>query len=306
MGRVDARPGGRGDHPGRPARHDGSLGQMSHAGPDVLVIGSGIGGATLARRLTERGFRVLMLERGPYLPREPDNWSLDAVFRRKKYTARETWLGRDGRPFRPAIYYCVGGSSKFYGCNLLRFRERDFGELEHIDGVSPAWPISYADLALYYDEAERAYRVHGQAGADPTEPPRTGPYPFGPVASEPAVERLMDALRARGARPFPQPAAIDLPPAGPCIRCGTCDGYPCQVAAKNEAETCGVAPALGTGRLDLRTRAHARRLILAPDGRRVTGVEVESGGSVEVMTAPLVVVVACGAVNSAPPPSDPS
>ena len=266
--------------------------------PDVLVVGSGIGGATLARRLTERGAHVLMLERGPHLPREADNWSLDAVFRQKKYTAQETWLGRDGRPFPPAIYYFVGGSSKFYGCNLIRFRERDFEAVEHMEGVSPAWPISYGDLSPYYDDAERMYRVHGQTGADPTDPPRSGDYPFEPVRSEPPVERLMEALRRRGVRPFPQPASIELPPGGHCIRCDTCDGYPCKIAAKNEAETCGVEPALRTGRLELRTETYARRLLLAPDGRRVTGVEVESGGSVETVTAPII-VVACSAVNSA-------
>ena len=266
--------------------------------PDVLVIGSGIGGATLARRLTEQGAHVLMLERGPFLPREADNWSLDAVFRQKKYTTTETWLGRNGRPFRPAIYYYVGGSSKFYGCNLLRFRERDFDDVEHLDGVSPAWPITYKDLSPYYDTAEAMYRLHGQAGADPTDPPRLHPFPFEPVVSEPPVGRLVDALRRRGVNPFPQPAAIELPPDGHCIRCNTCDGYPCKIGAKNEAETCGVEPALRTGRLELRTETYARRLILAADGRRVTGVEVESGGTVETLTAP-VIVVACSAVNSA-------
>ena len=266
--------------------------------PDVLIIGSGIGGATLGRRLAKRGAHVMVLERGPFLPREPDNWSFDAVFKQKKYTAREVWLDRTDKPFRPAIYYFVGGCSKFYGCNTLRMSERDFDDVQHLDGVSPAWPIRYADLEPYYTEAERLYWVHGQARAHPTEPPRTAPYAYPPVVNDEPVEQLMSVLRRNGMRPFPQPVAIALPSAGHCIRCKTCDGYPCRVAAKGEAETCGVKPALATGRLELRVDTLARRLLLSPGGKRVDGVEVERDGEVETLSAP-VVVVAGSAVNSA-------
>jgi choline dehydrogenase-like flavoprotein len=92
-----------------------------------------------------------MLERGGYLPQEPENWDVKAVFVDEKYVPQETWLDKEGAAFRPGTYYYVGGSSKMYGAAMLRLRERDFEDLEHAAGISPAWPISYRDLAPYYD-----------------------------------------------------------------------------------------------------------------------------------------------------------
>src|SRR5215475_1974760 len=144
---------------------------------DLIIIGTGAGGGTLARALAPTGKRILLLERGEYLPREKENWSSQAVIGDARYKAHETWLDKDGAEFHPGIHYWVGGNTKMYGAALIRFRERDFGEIRHYGGVSPAWPIAYSDLEPFYTAAERMYRVHGLRGADPTEPPSSAPYP---------------------------------------------------------------------------------------------------------------------------------
>ncbi len=265
---------------------------------DVVIVGSGIGGGLVARNLAENGVSVLMLERGDVLPREPDNWSVQAVFNDKKYTAHDTWYDKEAKPFRPAIYYYVGGSSKFYGASMVRLRERDFTALEHEGGVSPAWPVSYRDMMPYYDRAEHIFGVRGIQGSDPTDPPRDTAFPWPPIGDEPAVASMARRLAAQGLHPAPLPQSIFRPPQGGCIRCGTCDGFPCQVDAKGDAEICGVRPAMATGRVELVTRALARRLLLSPDGKRVERVEYERDGVVEQASAG-VFVVACSAVNSA-------
>ena len=266
--------------------------------PDVLVIGSGIGGGTLANRLVQRGLHVTLLERGTYLPQEPENWSVGEVFGNQRYVPEETWLDKNGTAFRPGTYYYVGGSSKMFGASMLRFREQDFAELEHEDGISPAWPITYSDLASYYALAEQLYLVHGAAGADPTEPPGVPPYPFSALPHEPVIEQVASALRACGVQPFPIPLAIQRDPDGSCIRCGTCDGFPCKLHAKTDAETAAVTPALATGRLKLITQAQVERLQLSSDGKQVEAVEYQCGGAPCKISAP-VVVLAAGAVNSA-------
>ena len=264
---------------------------------DVIVVGSGVGGSIAARRLAERGARVLIVERGDFVPREPDNWSVDAVFFQKKYKAKETWIDRRGNSFDPGMYYNVGGSTKFYGGAMFRLRERDFHALEHKGGLSPEWPYRYADIAPYYDEAERIFRVHGDDRLDKTSPRGDAPFPFAPVPSEPVVEKMAEAFRRQGLSPSSLPLAVNSGTAGTCILCRTCDGFPCKIAQKNDAETCGVEPALATGRVDLMTRAFARRLLVTPDGKRITAVEVDHAGEVRRLSAPLF-VVACNAVNS--------
>jgi choline dehydrogenase-like flavoprotein len=266
--------------------------------PDVVIIGSGIGGGTLANRLVQHGLSVTILERGGYLLQEPDNWDVNAVFSRKKYVPHETWLDKEGRKFRPGTYYYVGGSSKLYGAAMLRLRERDFEELEHAEGVSPAWPITYRQLAPYYDLAERLYLVHGEAGVDPSEPPRIPLYPYPALVHEPAIERVAAALKHQGLKPFPLPLAVQLHEGGACVRCKTCDGFPCKVHAKADAEVAVIKPAMATGRLTLKTNAKATRLVLTPDGRRVDAVEFESNGHIERITG-AVIVVSASAVNSA-------
>lgn len=266
--------------------------------PDVVIIGSGIGGGTLANRLVQHGLTVTMLERGDYLPQEPENWDVDAVFANQRYVPAETWLDKDGVAFRPGTYYCVGGSSKMFGAAMLRLREKDFQELEHAGGVSPAWPITYRQLALYYNLAEQLYGIHGEAGTDPTEPSDVPRYPYPALEHEPVIEQVASALKNRGIKPFPLPLAVQRHGGGPCIRCKTCDGFPCQVHAKTDAEIAAVRPALATGKLTLKTNAMATRLVLTNDGRRVNAVEYESDGRRERIRAPII-VVAASAVNSA-------
>ena len=187
---------------------------------DVVVIGSGMGGATTALALARRGVDVLVLERGSACPARPANWSPRAVFVERRYKPAETWYDGRGRPFAPGVHYVVGGSTKVYGASLPRFREHDFGAVEHHEGTSPAWPFSYADLEPYYAEAERIYRVHGATGEDPTEPWRSSPYPHPALEHEPYVADLADRLRAPGVHPSANAMGVDRGPTGGCVRCG--------------------------------------------------------------------------------------
>ena len=266
--------------------------------PDVIIIGSGVGGGTTALQLASSGLQVMLLERGDYIPREADNWSPQAVYLDKKYNGKDTWLDASGKPFTPNVFYNVGGATKFFGCTMVRFRERDFEDVEHFDGVSPAWPISYAELEPYYATAEKLFHTMGEYGVDPTDPPRSTPYPFPGVTSDKPMAALVTKLRYQGLKPYSQHAAIHMPPNGNCTRCDTCDGYPCKIDAKADAEKSVVRPALATRRVELRTGTVARRLLLSPDGKEITGVEVEKNGQIEVLTAKLYVVSA-SAINSA-------
>jgi choline dehydrogenase-like flavoprotein len=269
---------------------------------DVIIIGTGAGGGTLAHRLASSGKRILLLERGDYVPREKDNWSTRAVNLEGKYNTKETWRTAAGADLHPHTNYWVGGNTKFYGAALFRLRREDFDELKHWGGVSPAWPISYEDLEPYYMQAERLYHVHGQRGEDPTDPPASAPYPHPPVSHEPRMQQLSDDFARLGLRPFHVPLGIRLdeaaPRKSPCIRCNTCDGHPCLVYAKADAQVLCVDPALEHPNVSLLTGAYVSRLETGPSGREVTAVHVERNGAREVYVADLV-VVACGAINSA-------
>ncbi len=273
---------------------------------DVVIIGSGPGGGTMAWRLAQTGRRILLLERGDYLPRERENWDTRAVFVVARYQARESWYGADGKAFRPGLHYFVGGNSKVYGAVLLRLRERDFGELRHVDGVSPAWPVPYAQFEPYYHAAEELYRVHGLRGEDPTDPPAARPYAYPPITHEPRIQRLFDDLKGAGHRPFHLPVGVLLDekegrplPHSPCIRCNAFDGYPCLTNGKADAQIICVDPALREHpNLTLRTRSYVHRLATDPSGTRVSAVEVLQDGQQRRYTGD-VVVVACGALSSA-------
>jgi len=265
---------------------------------DVVIIGSGVGGGCVALTLADTGARILILERGERLPREAQNWDAESVFVDLRYRSRETWYDGKGNGFRPGQYYYVGGHTKFYGSAMFRFRERDFEAIEHEEGVSPAWPIRYADLEPFYAQAERLFGVHGQAGTDPTEPPRSGPYPHPPVPHEPLMERLFEKLKQRGLKPFHMPSAIDLGATGKCIRCQTCDAFPCRVDAKGDAETRLIDPALRHPNVTLQTGSLVTRLVTDDSGQRIVAIEVERGGETQRIRAKLVVLSA-GAINSA-------
>ncbi|MFN0170473.1 MAG: GMC oxidoreductase [Bryobacteraceae bacterium] len=269
---------------------------------DVIIIGTGAGGGTLARKLAPTGKRVLLLERGDYVPREKDNWSTRAVNVEGKYQTREVWRDRDGKPLHPHTNYCVGGNTKFYGAALFRLRGRDFCAVRHHGGISPAWPISYDELEPYYTEAERHYHVHGERGEDPTDPAASAPYPHPAVSHEPRIQQLADDFAAAGLRPFHTPLGVQLdernPRASKCIRCNTCDGFPCLVYAKSDAQVLGVDPALEYLNVGLMTNAYVERLETSESGREITGVIVRQNEAIATYTADIV-VVACGAINSA-------
>jgi choline dehydrogenase-like flavoprotein len=269
---------------------------------DVIIVGSGAGGGTLAYKLAPSGKRILVLERGDFVPREKDNWSTRAVNVEGKYATKETWRDRDGEPLHPHTNYWVGGNTKFYGAALFRLRREDFDELRHHGGVSPAWPISYDELEPYYTQAERIYHVHGERGVDPTEPAASAPYPHPAVSHEPRIQALADDFASLGLRPFHTPLGIMLNEkdrhASACIRCETCDGHPCLVGAKSDAQTCCVEPALRHDNVTLIRNALVKRLETSPSGREVTNVVVEREGRTETYSAAFV-VVSCGAINSA-------
>ena len=262
-------------------------------GFDVIIIGSGAGGGTIARELSATGAKILIVERGDFIPQEDQNWNPTAVWKDLRYRTTETWLDEHGQEFRPYTHYCVGGNTKFWGTVMYRLRPQDFGEIQHADGVSPAWPIDYDTLALYYDRAEAMYSVHGEAGADPTEGPRN-PYPLPPVPHSPVVSDIVDQLKAQGLHPSPLPLALREH----CIHCNACNSFACKIHAKGDAEVCAVRPAIAKATVTLWTNATARKLTTNAAGTRVESVEIVRDGKAEAVSAPLV-IVSCGAVNSA-------
>ena len=279
---------------------------MSDGHYDVIVIGSGPGGASLAQKLAATGKRILLLERGDYLPRSPANWDSQTVFVDGAYQANETWYDSDGRSFHPGLHYYVGGNSKVYGAALFRLRERDFEEIRHKDGISPAWPLKYDVLEPYYADAERLFHVHGKRGEDPTEPPSSGPFPYPRVSHEPAVQALSDRLSEQGLHPFHLPLGILLDekdgkptPTSICIRCDAFDGFPCPLNGKADAQVVCVDPALKAHpNLMLLIGAYVSKLETDKTGQTITGVHVTRGGQLERYCADIV-VVACGALSSA-------
>src|SRR6201996_438400 len=269
---------------------------------DVIIIGTGAGGGTLARHLAPSGKKILLIERGGWLPREPQNVSAEEVFVNGRYVTSDMWRYENGEVFQPQVHYYVGGATKLYGAALYRLRAEDFGELRHHDGVSPAWPISYDELEPYYTQAEHLYEVHGVHGEDPTDPPASAQYPRPPVSHEPRIQQLSDDLAAAGLHPFHAPCGIMLNernmPYSACVRCDNCDGFPCLVHAKSDAEVIAVRPAIEYPNVTLLTHAEAVRLDVSETGTEVTGVVVKVEDRTERFAASIV-VVSCGAANSA-------
>ena len=269
---------------------------------DVIMIGSGAGGGTLAYKLAPSGKRVLIVERGPYVPREKENWDSHAVNVEARYHIKEPWFDKDGKEFHAGAHYFVGGNTKFYGAALIRLRKQDFGEVRHKGGISPAWPVSYDDMEPYYTQAEHLYQVHGARGIDPTEPPCSAPYEHPPLSHEPRIQQLVDDMTRLGQKPYPMPVGIMRDEKNPqwskCIRCNTCDGYPCLMYAKADAQVVCVDPALQHPNVSLITDAYVARLETSASGREVTQVQVERNGTKEMYSANFV-VASCGAINSA-------
>jgi choline dehydrogenase-like flavoprotein len=271
---------------------------------DVIIVGTGAGGGTLAHTLAPSGKRILLLERGTFLTKETENWDPDQVFVDGRYISPDTWYDGDGTPFQPQVHYFVGGATKMYGAALYRLRAQDFGETQHADGISPAWPVSYDEFEPWYTKAEWLYQVHGEHGTDPTEGSWSRQYPWPPVTNEPRIQAISESLAHAGYHPFPAPCGILLDeanrPASACIRCATCDGYPCMVHAKADADIIGVRPILDQPNVTLVTEAEVVRLETDPSGRSVTGVVVDRGGDgKEEVYRGAIVVLAAGAANTA-------
>jgi choline dehydrogenase-like flavoprotein len=220
------------------------------------------------------------------------------VWKDLRYRTTERWRDGRGHAFLPYTHYCVGGNTKFWGSVLYRLRREDFQALEHRDGTSPAWPIDYDTLEPYYDRAERLYHVHGDGRDDPTEPQR-GPYPHPAVPHAPGMAAIVDDLRRLGLHPSSLPLGLrGLGERDGCILCNTCNSFPCRIHGKSEADVCCVRPAVERPTVELWRNTYARRLLTTPDGQTVEAVEIDRDGEVQQVGGSIV-VVACGAVNSA-------
>jgi choline dehydrogenase-like flavoprotein len=275
---------------------------------DVIIIGTGAGGGTLAHELALAGKKLLILERGPFLPREKENWDTTAVFLQNRYHTQETWTDKHGREIHPGTGYWVGGNTKVYGAAMFRLRVKDFENLAHEGGISPEWPIKYDVFEPYYTRAEKLFCVHGKSGLDPTEPPRSEEYPFPAVSNEPRMQAIQEGVAALGYKPFPVPLGLKLDeanrPRSECIRCDTCDGFPCLIHAKADADIEGIRPVMDRSNVTLLTGALVTRILTNPTGTAVIGVEAEleipaTKAKTSATFTGDVVVLCCGAINSA-------
>lgn len=269
---------------------------------DIIIIGTGSGGSTIAYKLAPTGKKILILERGGFIPKEKENWDPHEVVTLGRYRPKEDWYDKDDKPFRPFIHYNVGGNSKVYGAALFRFRESDFKEVKHYGGTSPAWPFTYEDYAPYYEQAEKLYCVHGKRGADPTEPFSETEYPLPPLVYEPLIKDLESKLKKIGLKPFPLPMGIKLPQdytiTEAPVLLENFDGFPDPTDSKADGEIVCLRPALKNGNVTLMTHAYVEKLVTDDEGIKVTEALVLLNGEKTKFSADTF-IVACGAVNSA-------
>jgi len=267
---------------------------------DAIVIGTGAGGGTLALHLAQAGKNILILERGPFMPQEKLNWDTSAVFLDNRYHTKETWEDKDGKDLHPQQAYFVGGQTKVYGAAMFRMRAEDFGVIQHKGGISPAWPISYADLEPYYTQAEELFHVHGDLGTapavaggfgssfDPTEPFHSKKYPYRAFSNEPRMREIEADVRKLGVNTFPIPLGLKRDEADPvaskCVRCDTCDGYPCLVHAKSDADINCIRQILHLPNVTLMTNSRVVRLLTNASGTAVEAVEVIHAGAARLDT----------------------
>ncbi len=267
---------------------------------DVIIIGSGAGGGTVAYTLADTGKKILILEQGSFLPRETRNWEPAFIFGEDGYKARIEWEGPDGQIIKPIVYYNVGGNTKMYGALLHRQRPQDFKEQQHKEGVSPGWPVGYDEFEPYYMMAEHVMKIHGNRGEDPSAGWSSGPFPFKAFPHERRIQEVADRLSDMGLRPHHSNLAlnrdIDEPWRRPCIACSTCDPFPCMVHAKSDAETALVRPALKHPNVSLWTGARVEKLI--EEGGKIVRIEGTRDGEPMQLSADLI-VVSCGAIETA-------
>jgi choline dehydrogenase-like flavoprotein len=269
---------------------------------DIIIIGTGSGGSTIAYKLAPAGKRILILERGGFIPKEKQNWDPHEVVTAGRYRPNENWYDKDDKPFKPFIHYNVGGNSKMYGAALFRFRESDFEEVKHYGGTSPAWPFGYETLEDYYTEVEKIYSVHGKRGIDPSEPPADVDYPLPPLVYEPLIKELDKKLKQIGLKPFPLPMGVRLPQdytqtEAPVVL-ENFDGFPDLTDSKADGQVACLRPALMNKNVTLLTHAYVEKLDTDASGKKITKVVTDVKGEKIVFCADIV-IVACGAVNSA-------
>lgn len=269
---------------------------------DIIIIGTGSGGSTIAYKLASTGKKILILERGCFIPKEKENWDAHEVVTKGRYRPNEYWYDSEGKPFKPFIHYNVGGNSKMYGAAMFRFRESDFEETAHFGGISPAWPFGYDTLQDYYAQAETLYSVHGKRGADPTEPPAAENYPLPPIAYEPLIVDLDKKLKQIGLQPFPLPMGMRLPQdftqTEAPVMLENFDGFPDPTDSKSDGQVVCLRPALRNKNVTLLTHAYVEKLLTGKEGEKVNAALVHINGETVKFSADIF-IVACGAVNSA-------
>ena len=269
---------------------------------DILIIGSGAGGASFAQALAGTGKSILILERGEHLPVGRENWDPRRVFVDRIYRTDEQWTDKDDKAFTPNTHYWVGGNTSFYGAALMRFKPLDFERVEHFDGISPAWPVTYEDMRPWYEVAERIWEVHGERGIDPTDDPNDPPYPFPALAHDPGMIRLKEHFEDLGWTPSPLPLGIRRndqdPRDGKCVRCKTCGGFPCRLLAKVDARTAALKPLEAYPNVTLLPGHKVLELKTDASGKKVTEVAASGPDGVVTFTADYV-ALAAGAANSA-------
>lgn len=268
---------------------------------DIIIIGSGAGGATMAYALADSGKKILIVERGGYVPVEKENWDSTEVFQKNRYTTTDLWLDKHGKEFRPGMHYNVGGNTKFYGAALFRLREEDFKEIRHYGGTSPAWPIGYEDLKDYYLEAEKLFYVHGKRGSDPTEPYDSEPYPYEALPHEPRIQEIFDELKQYGLKPFELPIGVNFTPHAVINASYTLDrfdGFPDAAERKGDAHLCSLSKALEHPNVELMINTKVLKLVTDEDGKKISEIIVEQDGETKTLQAGYVVLSA-GAINSA-------
>ncbi len=270
---------------------------------DYIIIGTGAGGSTMAYKLAKTGKRILIIERGDFIPKEVDNWNPRVVYTEGKYRTKEKWLDQDNNEFEPFTHYCVGGNTKMYGAALLRMRESDFKEVQHYGGISPAWPLKYDDFEPYYTKAEKLYNVRGQRGIDPTEPPASSTYPFPPLEHEPRMKEIFDGFKNSGLQPAPLAIGVRLPEDEKVqtskLVLSNFDGYPDPTESKSDAHVIALNKALKRKNVKLITNLKVEHLITDDTGKKIASIVCSNKKGNRKMYKADTVIVSCGAINSA-------